>query len=261
MRRILVILVVMLFVAPVADASMLPLDRSVVTVVYQSYYGTGWWVDDTHIVTAAHVVGWESGVNVTLVKCGWSSDGRVIYVDAKRDVAVIESSEPRPSDSVVLPLSSHVSQLQTLYVAGYPAELLQLSGGDVSKMSCDPRIAKGFASWYNDKYSLIEFQAQVDAGNSGGPVTYSNGAVAGLVSFALSGKAGTLYFASDVEAIKDALREAGVHFVVIDPPEGESLSYELYGSGGSDNGLILVLSVFLVLVVIVAVLELVARNG
>lgn len=192
----------------------------VVIVVYQSQYGTGWWVAQNYLVTAAHVVGWQVNATVTVVRGDWKTTGKAVYVNKKTDVAVITVPE-MPVEAHVYPVASKVSQLQTLYVIGYPYELLQLSQGNIVKASVDPRVARGFAAWYNGDYHLIEFQAETDAGNSGGPVVYSNGAVAGLVSFALTGKAGTLYFATDADAIRQALDAVHVKYTSVPPPVAE----------------------------------------
>lgn len=206
-------LVPALLAAPVLAASW---SDGVAIVVYGGQYGTGWWVAENTLVTAAHVVAWTENATVQVVRGDWSTTGFVVYVDRKTDIAVVKT-ESTPPGAYVFPVASRVEELKTLYVIGYPYEIVQLAG-DLGKASEDPRVAEGFAAWYNRDYHLIEFQATTDAGNSGGPVVYANGAVAGLVSFALSGKAGTLYFASDADAIRKALDAAGVSYTVLDPP-------------------------------------------
>lgn len=228
MRRAVLVAVLLLVAALPALPGALPAragaawSDGVVVVVYGNQYGTGWWVNKNYLVTAAHVVGWKNNVTVDLIRGKWVAKGTVVYTDTKHDIAIIRSDTGAPEWAYIFPVATHVEDLKQLYVIGYPFELVQLASGNIISASEDPRIAQGFAAWYNHNYHLIEFQAETDAGNSGGPVVYANGAVAGLVSFALTGKAGTLYFATDANAIRQALGNAGVQYTVMDPPNGLS---------------------------------------
>ena len=102
-------------------------------------------------------------------------------------------------------------------MGGYPFEIVQLSN-DIGLASETPRIARGFSAWYRPELQLLEFQATTDAGNSGGPVVYSNGAVVGIVSFAMQGKVGVMYFATTSEALQKDLALAQVDYETMEPP-------------------------------------------
>lgn len=186
--------------------------KSTVVVIYQSQYGTGWWVNPTHVVTAAHVVNYQAKVAVTIVRGNTRVAGTVVAVDSQKDVAVISVSDADKIDKYVLKLSRDVPDYgSTIFVIGYPAELLQVVGS-VEKMSENPRVLESSLTWHDPSYGIFELGGITDAGNSGGPVLDASGNVVGLVSFALTGKAGTLYFATDVENIKQVLQQAGVTY-------------------------------------------------
>ena len=221
-------------------------------VVYGSQYGTGWWVAKDTLVTAAHVVSWTKNATVTVIRGDWKTSGVAVYVNAQTDIAVIRT-EGMPLDAHVYPVASRVDEQRTLYVIGYPYELVQIEKGDLASASNDPRIAKGFSAWYNHNYHLIEFQATTDAGNSGGPVIYSNGAVVGLVSFALTGKAGVLYFASDADAIRAALDKAGVHYETMEPPAEEAANINSVGDLSTGNRQFWVTTIALSAIISIAV--------
>ncbi len=192
--------------------------KSTVVVVYQSQYGTGWWVNPSYIVTAAHVVNYQSNVAVTIVRGSIRLSGTVVAADQQRDVAVIQVANSDKIAKHVLRLARQLPDYgETIYTIGYPSELLQIMGS-VEKMSENPRVLSSALTWRDPYSHIFEIGGITDAGNSGGPVLDSSGNVIGLVSFALEGKAGTLYFASDVENIKAVLSQAGV-------------SYELGSSG------------------------------
>jgi S1-C subfamily serine protease len=127
----------------------------VVIVVYGSQYGTGWWVSKDVLVTAGHVVNYQENATVQLIRGDWKGGGVVVYVDSKKDVAVIKT-DGMPSGAYIFSIASRVDELKTLYVIGYPYEIVELSG-DLTTASEDPRVARGFAAWYDHDYNLIEF--------------------------------------------------------------------------------------------------------
>jgi len=87
----------------------------------------------------------------------------------------------------------------TIYIIGYPFELLQVLG-DLRTLSENPRVLESRLTW--SASGLIELGGITDAGNSGGPVLDYYGNVIGVVSFALRGEAGTLYFATSAGNLK-----------------------------------------------------------
>ena len=186
-------------------------NNGVVVVLVGQQYGTGWWVSDHYLVTAAHVVNYQSNIKVTLVHVDWVSTGVVVYVDNAHDVAVIRA-DGRPANQYVFSLAlSMPNQGTQIYVIGYPFELYKITG-DIKVMSANPRVTQGIISWIYPDKKIFEFSAPTDAGNSGGPIVTYDGAVVGLVSFALEGKVANMYYGSSVSAIKAALKAAGVKY-------------------------------------------------
>ena len=66
-------------------------DYGVVVVLYGSQYGTGFWVSKGWVVTAAHVVNFQSYGKVLLIHGDFEASGTVVYVDQVHDVAVIKA--------------------------------------------------------------------------------------------------------------------------------------------------------------------------
>ena len=189
-------------------------DKGVVVVLYGSQYGTGFWVHEEYIVTAAHVVNFRSNVRATVVHGDYQSIAYVIYVDSLHDVAVLRV-EKKPSSTIYIwSLSLKGPEKgQRVFVIGYPFELYKIIG-DIGKMSSNPRICEGIVAWVYPDKSLFEFSAATDAGNSGGPIVDSNGNVLGLVSFAMPGKVTYLFYGTSIDAIKAALEKCGVKYRV-----------------------------------------------
>jgi S1-C subfamily serine protease len=182
-------------------------------VLYGDQYGTGWFVSNKYIVTAGHVVSYQTNAKVTLIKGDYTGVGYVIYTDSLTDIAIIKV-EKGPAEVYVFTLSAKDPEKgQQIYVLGYPYELYKLIG-DLAKMSMNPRVSMGVAAWIDSEKKLFEISASVDSGNSGGPITDGFGNVVGLVSFALTGKAATLYYGTSVSAIKEALSKNGISYRV-----------------------------------------------
>ncbi|RLG89932.1 MAG: hypothetical protein DRO36_06945 [Candidatus Hecatellales archaeon] len=201
-------------------------DKGVVVVLYGSQYGTGWWVNEEYIVTAAHVVNYQSAGKCTVIHGDYESVAYVVYVDSLHDVAVLKVERKPSGEIYVWSLSARDPEKgQEIYVVGYPFELYKIIG-DIGVMSSNPRVSQGIVNWVYPDKELFEFQASTDSGNSGGPIVDVSGNVVGLVSFALEGNVANMYYGTSVSAIKEALSRIGVKYRV-------GLSSALTSSGSS----------------------------
>ncbi len=217
------------------------LDRSVAVVLYDKQYGTGWWIADTYLVTAAHVVENNPSASVVVTHGSYTSTGMVVALDKKADIAVISVNTPMP-DARVLPLCTSVEKGQEVLVVGYPYEMVIVAGG-IKKASNNPRAAFGTIAWVGsgDKKWLAEVQATTDQGNSGGPVIDADSDCSvGLVTFALKGNAGVLYYLTNIHALAPLLdangipystktNQAGIEPVL--PGGGDAYKYAALGAG------------------------------
>ena len=185
--------------------------KGVVVVVYGNQYGTGFWINSQYIATAAHVVSYTPNARVTIVRGTTQEDGQVVALDRQTDVAVIYVSNADAfEDKHIFPLARDLPPpTSTIYVIGYPAELLQVSGS-IQAMSSNPRVLESHLTWSDS--GLIELGGITDAGNSGGPVLDYSGNVIGLVSFAMHGEAGTLYFATSAGNLKQLCQQHNIAF-------------------------------------------------
>lgn len=186
---------------------------SVVVVVCDDSYGTGWWVGQDIIVTASHVVNWGQGCSdLRVLRAPWSSTAEIIVATDRQhgDVAVLRVHNPKPGHPV-LPLAATEPKRPPFaaYIVGYPLELLRVVGNNMARLSSLPRVYPTIVSWFDPRTHIYEI-GRTDAGNSGGPVVSPNGAVVGIVNFALPGAATELFFGSSIYWVKYALRQAGV---------------------------------------------------
>jgi len=185
--------------------------KGVVIVVYGNQYGTGFWINPSHIATAAHVVSYDSNARVTIIKGSVQAQGQVVALDRGTDVAVIYVQNADQFDKHIFPIARSMPEpTSTIYVIGYPSELLQVMGS-LETLSEHPRVLESRLTWSAN--GLIELGGITDAGNSGGPVLNWYGEVIGVVSFALRGPAGTLYFATSAGNLKQLCQEHNIAYI------------------------------------------------
>jgi S1-C subfamily serine protease len=181
---------------PVPTAAVLPtanqtcpadaFDRAVkgtVRLESRNVTGTGFLISDSVIVTNRHVIenGGASGVTVQFAD-GGKGTGTVAGVSDILDVALVRLSTP----ALALPLtwgnSDTLKSLDTVVAVGYP---LGFTG--------PPSLAKGYVSRVltsGNGVPLIQTDAAVNEGNSGGPLLNECGAVVGLITLKAVGAEG-----------------------------------------------------------------------
>lgn len=186
-------------VGPAALPKGLPaLLAGTVTVKAGSRTGSGFLISpDGAILTAAHVVGGGDSVQVTLAQ-GLTLPASVVAFDRASDVALVDLVG---GGHVCLPLETTAPQPgAALFVAGTPTGQLSSS------------VSRGIVSSVRDEdgRTLLQTDASISPGHSGGPAADDRGRVVGLVQKKVVG--------TGVEGIgfalgvTDALDAAGVHW-------------------------------------------------
>jgi S1-C subfamily serine protease len=166
--------------------------------------GSGFVIDKAgHILTNFHVVEGADAVRVTLFD-GSQHDGRVIGADAANDVAVLVIRVPAEKlVPVTFGDSSRVLVGQKILALGNPFGLERtLTSGIVSSLerslkSRNGRTIKG----------IIQTDAAVNPGNSGGPLLNSRGEVIGMNTAIVShvGQSAGISFAVPINGIRRIL--------------------------------------------------------
>ncbi|WP_210478856.1 MarP family serine protease [Naasia sp. SYSU D00948] len=168
----------------------------------QSQTGSGFVIAPGRVLTNAHVV---SGLDEPVVETpqDGAASGRVVYFDPVDDVAVVAV------DGLVTPpitFSPTLAPGTSAVVQGYPfggpftskgAEVLSVQTFDVGDIYGDSESPRNV-------YTLA---ADVQQGNSGGPLLSADGAVAGLV-FAKSADTANVGYAMTMEEITPVLAQA-----------------------------------------------------
>lgn len=171
--------------APAIDTQTPTLEaaaQSVVKVTGNAYQcgqnqsGSGFVVADGRIVTNAHVVAGVADPVVEFPGQGAVS-GKVVYFDPSNDLAVIAISG---MDSIPIPRTSTLEEGASAVFDGYPL------GGPFQSESA--RVDRVITVQVNDIYGknphnleVYQLAANVQEGNSGGPLLSTNGEVAGVI--------------------------------------------------------------------------------
>jgi S1-C subfamily serine protease len=181
--------------------------------------GTAFFVNNTDLVTAEHVV---SGCNLITLADGTALT--VIGTDASVDLAVLESPK-RSRDWLSITNAGRAKLGEKAYVLGYP--YYQLAG---TSLNFTTGNVSALAGALDDK-RMISISAPVQPGNSGGPLLNGKGEILGVVSarlseFAIAEATGTLpqninYAVTGAELI-GFLNRTGVLF-----PYGQPMPFDM----------------------------------
>lgn len=172
------------------------------------------------ILTAAHVVSGTSKVKVRFLD-GTDVDASIVFSDTASDLAIVRLSGGHPAVlPAVLGDSDRVQVGQTALVIGAPLGAGHtLSVGHISARRRENEIFGGGVV-----AEMLQTDAAVNQGNSGGPLVTLKGEVIGIVSRILTTTGGSqgLGFAISSKTIKGVLGEDpvpwfGVHAVFVDP--------------------------------------------
>jgi S1-C subfamily serine protease len=131
---------------------------------------------DGSILTANHVIANASSITVTFAD-GTSSPAEVVSSEPERDIAVLKAQR---GPEVVVPavLGGGVGIGDEVFAVGHPFGLIgSLSAGVVSGLGRQIPVESG-----QTLTDLIQFDAAVNPGNSGGPLLNSGGQVVGIVT-------------------------------------------------------------------------------
>ena len=159
---------------------MLP---SVVKIKGRSSQGTGFIAgNDGVIFTNRHVVGSTNKVDVTYFD-GATRQGNVVYKGYQADFAVIQVDNPPKINSLPLCYNQYPSPGESITVLGSPLSLANtVTRGIVSAV----RASSQEFSNVTEGVSLIQTDAAINAGNSGGPMVNDSGEVLGIITYKYS---------------------------------------------------------------------------
>ena len=185
---------------------------SVVMLKNERGLGSGFVLDNTGLViTNRHVVSGGDKEFQLIGDGGIKAQGKVIYVDRKLDFALVRSNELRKIKPLPICYASYPTPGQNVVALGSPEGLAgTITRGIVSAVRYPSGDLEGVAPNY---VTLIQTDASISPGNSGGPLVNSKGEVIGINTFNIDyGKSQNLNFAVSMVDVLKALEIRGKSF-------------------------------------------------
>ncbi len=151
--------------------------------------GSGFIYDEEgYIITNAHVV--ENAVDITVTMAdGSQRSSEVVGIDEKTDLAIIKITDPGKYQAAELGNSDDIIMGEWVIALGNPFGLFSESkmpiatAGIISSLHMD----FGFQQPGRVYQDMIQTDASINSGNSGGPLVNSEGHVVGINTFIFSG--------------------------------------------------------------------------
>jgi serine protease Do len=162
--------------------------------------GTGLIVDERgYLVTNCHVVAGNSRVTVRLVD-GTSLPGVVLYASPATDLAIVRVRTDRKLVAQPLVPAADLEEGEDVIAVGHPLGYsYTVSKGIVSALGREVEMPTGYTLT-----GLIQTDAAINSGNSGGPLLNINGGVVGI-NVAYNQEAQNIAFAISSETVRRVL--------------------------------------------------------
>ncbi len=190
--------------SPVMDASEVYKRASQATVRIsngQTTIGSGFIFDESHVITANHVIE-NLATKYVVLPDGTVFTAALAGTSVQSDVAVLSLTGRTTTEALTLADSDQVKIGAPVAAIGNPFDLKQtLTAGVVSQLNRFTEIQNGLTSrWIAN---LIQFDAPANPGNSGCPLLNSTGEVIGMVIARIDPSAGDgIYYAVSANKIK-----------------------------------------------------------
>ncbi|KUO80363.1 MAG: peptidase S1 [Vulcanisaeta sp. OSP_8] len=164
--------------------------------------GTGFFIDDKHIITANHVVQGATELSV-VTPDGEEYEAELLGTDPEFDAALIRTRGIGSVKPVRLGDSDKLRVGQMVLAVGYPLGLLgepTVTLGVISAIGRSIRTPVGILE------GLIQTDAAINPGNSGGPLLNLDGEVIGVNTAIIAGAQG-IGFAIPINLVKLSVEE------------------------------------------------------
>jgi|GEM_PF-4704255 len=159
-------------------------------------------VTNTDDVLKADLIDYEyDELDPDTLTSGYEGDVALLKLDEEADYPIVELGD-----------TSGVAEGMDVIVIGYPGAVdstlysFDQGNGDIFPLTGSPTITRGVVSSIRNDLSLVQIDASVSGGNSGGPGLSNEGKVIGMVTYASLGTGAADYnFLRLIEEVKDIM--------------------------------------------------------
>lgn len=149
-----------------------------VTAEEKEVLGSGFFVGDDLVATNWHVVREADSISLS-TSDGKKTSGRVWVASPEYDLAIIKVDQLLGVGRIVQLRSSPAQELEPIFVCGHP-EAMAFSWSSGSVANAHRLLTEGAES--APKCELIQFNAAISHGSSGGPMFDAKGKVLGVIT-------------------------------------------------------------------------------
>ncbi len=169
---------------PAAASSQSATSDAIVYLSTTEAGGTGFFVNPTQLLTAAHVVESSDSIGIRLASGQWTT-GHVTARDRDLDVAVVTLTGQETSASWLDWQRAPTPDVtDSVIVWGYPHESQLVGIGFNVTVAATTGIVSAYR--LRNDVAYLQTDAAMNPGNSGGPMTRADGSVVGLNTFIFS---------------------------------------------------------------------------
>ncbi len=204
--------------AAVLDSSGMALDRASIVKIKGvapscslQIEGSGFVISPDHVLTNAHVVAGVTQGPFVSTSTGGNFNARVVLFDPQRDIAVLDVPGLTAKPLRFAPAAADGANA---IVAGYPLDSANLTLRAARVGRSFPALGPSIYATSEVDRQIYELRANVQPGNSGGPLLAPDGRVYGVVFAASTAYLDTGYALTATEVARDAARGASKYAAV-----------------------------------------------
>lgn len=153
---------------------------NVVEIIGDNANGTGFIISEKFVVTNYHVVELDSTVSIREDN-GNVSEAKVYNKNENLDIAVLSGSFEKREHIQFVDPTYFKEGTTDLYAIGYPGSTFRQEG--TGSLTITSGIYSSFLNYADEGFQLVQTDAAVNPGNSGGPLVNKCGQVFGIVTF------------------------------------------------------------------------------
>lgn len=164
----------------VCEKNLDSIRSNVVEIIGDNATGTGFIISEKFVVTNYHVVELDSTVSIREDN-GNVSEAKVYNKNEDLDIAVLSGSFEKRDHIQFVDPTYFKEGTTDLYAIGYPGSTFRQEG--TGSLTITSGIYSSFLNYADEGFQLVQTDAAVNPGNSGGPLVNKCGQVFGMVTF------------------------------------------------------------------------------